>query len=635
MFVEKTLFEVCLRDKAKGSVYNCFFAAMSGGKVRSGRGLIKILALPLFCMLVMFVVVFSLNWKYLSSDMMSGTSGNSFYRDDRLKPLLSSVMSTLQSIPTSSPSFFLRKDGKDNSVLTSVQSPVNVLKSVELEKLPESMSLFNSPHSVGLAGSMDSVRGVNSVIGASGVNGEGSEGDADSANCVNNVCNANDAGLSKPDVEVNAKNNANDIDSVSEMDSSESNASNSQSDRSVSSSASNSDEFDAVLDSMSRQQKQKHSFSQHSLLESESESESDSDSESSSCQNTPLADSVSKSSLFRITDFDCSESNQGWEEAIPPPATNSTRAKRLWKKRRNLLLEFADHQNNFDLSDPNSKYIVFWPIFAGIGNNLAVFAEVMLIAMRSNRKFLVYDWDTLRSYFYLPFQFEVLTEKGASIARFSCSSVGARPRHASRGENQPVSVQPDRRVSRKGRCEVHRHALHLPHRPAAHQRAHRQSLARRPRHHGQNARGSAGNGPSRAPLPLPRGHDASALGAVADRVVPVARAVGEPLRDRDSRPDRRIGLRGHALGPIPQREGRSGVQSVRVVADALVRERRGAGNESAPRGSERTRPHRGEDEGEAAGAVVCGVGPGRAEGHVAGGVRGEGAVYAVRNEAYE
>ena len=55
---------------------------------------------------------------------------------------------------------------------------------------------------------------------------------------------------------------------------------------------------------------------------------------------------------------------------------------------------------------------MFWPIFAGIVNNLAVFAEVMLIAMLSNRKFLVYDWDTLRGYFYLPFQFEVIKEKG-------------------------------------------------------------------------------------------------------------------------------------------------------------------------------------------------------------------------------
>ena len=157
--------------------------------MRPGRGLVKILALPLFCMLVMLVVVISLNWKYLSSDMISGTNGNSFYRDDRIKPILSSVMSSLQSIPTSSPSFFLRKDGKDNSVLTAVQSPVNVKNSVELGKLPESMSVLNSQHSVGLAGSMDSVRGVYSVTGVSGVNSAGGAGSAggaatsSSANC--------------------------------------------------------------------------------------------------------------------------------------------------------------------------------------------------------------------------------------------------------------------------------------------------------------------------------------------------------------------------------------------------------------------------------------------------------------------
>ena len=236
------------------------------------------------------------------------------------------------------------------------------------------------------------------------------------------------------DVNENAMNSLNDIDSASDSDSdsnsdfSGSNASNSQPDRSISSSASGHDEFDAVLDSMS-QQMQSSSSSHQSLSETES----------SNCQNTPLAESVSKSSLFRLTDFDCSESNEGWEQAIPPPATNSTRAKRLWLKRRNLLLEFADHQNNFDLSDPNSKYIVFWPIFAGIGNNLAVFAEVMLIAMRSNRKFLVYDWDTLRSYFYLPFQFEVITEKGTRTALLFCS-LGARPRHVNRRKDQPMPV---------------------------------------------------------------------------------------------------------------------------------------------------------------------------------------------------
>ena len=164
------------------------------------------------------------------------------------------------------------------------------------------------------------------------------------------------------------------------------------------------DLFDTVLDRMSQQEQV--SVSQ-SLRSGEQPLE-----EGLSCSGTQLAQSVEKSDFFHLSDFDCSSTNEGWESHIPPPATNSTRAKRLWLKRRNLLTEFSDQQNNFDFSDPNSKYIVFWPIFAGIGNNLAVFAEVMLIAMLSNRKFLVYDWDTLRSYFYLPFQFEVIKEKG-------------------------------------------------------------------------------------------------------------------------------------------------------------------------------------------------------------------------------
>ena len=42
-----------------------------------------------------------------------------------------------------------------------------------------------------------------------------------------------------------------------------------------------------------------------------------------------------------------------------------------------------------------------------------------MIALRSNRKFLVYDWNTLRDYFYLPVQFEVITEKG----KLECSEL--------------------------------------------------------------------------------------------------------------------------------------------------------------------------------------------------------------------
>ena len=84
----------------------------------------------------------------------------------------------------------------------------------------------------------------------------------------------------------------------------------------------------------------------------------------------------------------------------------------MWKKRMDVLSEFSSFQDNFDYDDDTGKYIVFYPIFAGIGNNLAVFAEVLLIALRSHRKFLVYDWDTLRDYFYLPFHYEVIREKG-------------------------------------------------------------------------------------------------------------------------------------------------------------------------------------------------------------------------------
>ena len=143
-----------------------------------------------------------------------------------------------------------------------------------------------------------------------------------------------------------------------------------------------------------------------------SESDSEGGSRDASCINTPLAEQVARSSYLKITDFDCSESNEGWEQHIPKPISNSSRSIRMSQDRLRLLKQFSYQQDNFNYQDDIGKYIVFYPIFAGIGNNLAVFAEVLLIALRSNRKFLVYDWDALRDYFYLPFQYEVIKEKG-------------------------------------------------------------------------------------------------------------------------------------------------------------------------------------------------------------------------------
>ena len=107
-----------------------------------------------------------------------------------------------------------------------------------------------------------------------------------------------------------------------------------------------------------------------------------------SCIDTPSSEAIKSSTIFSLSDFDCSVSNYGWKDHIPPPLTNSTRSENEWKKRVSLLQEYSVFQDNYPFDNDNGKYIVFWPIFAGIGNNLAVFAEVLLISILTNRKFL-------------------------------------------------------------------------------------------------------------------------------------------------------------------------------------------------------------------------------------------------------
>ena len=166
-------------------------------------------------------------------------------------------------------------------------------------------------------------------------------------------------------------------------------------------------------------EQQDSTISEASMTNTDSNQENGADSaaDSKSCRGTSLESLVTKSSVFSIDDFDCSQSNQGWKDHVPGPKPNSTRSPGMWRKRMEVLSEFSAFQDNFDFDDDTGKYIVFYPIFAGIGNNLAVFAEVLLIALRSHRKFLVYDWDTLRDYFYLPFHYEVIREKGVFRVR--------------------------------------------------------------------------------------------------------------------------------------------------------------------------------------------------------------------------
>lgn len=137
------------------------------------------------------------------------------------------------------------------------------------------------------------------------------------------------------------------------------------------------------------------SAEEHSSLRSETETdhlsiknEKVDEERNETCDNTPLSSALQKSTIFALSDFDCSTSNQGWRENIPPPLSNSTRSEREWKKRIDLIEDFGYKQDHYDFDNEEGKYIVFWPIFAGIGNNLAVFSEVLLIAILSNRKFL-------------------------------------------------------------------------------------------------------------------------------------------------------------------------------------------------------------------------------------------------------
>ena len=55
--------------------------------------------------------------------------------------------------------------------------------------------------------------------------------------------------------------------------------------------------------------------------------------------------------------------------------------------RYSLLKRCRDEQESIGIDD-NTKYILYWPFKAGIGNTLSAMSEVMLLAMYTGRKFL-------------------------------------------------------------------------------------------------------------------------------------------------------------------------------------------------------------------------------------------------------
>lgn len=57
------------------------------------------------------------------------------------------------------------------------------------------------------------------------------------------------------------------------------------------------------------------------------------------------------------------------------------------EKRLNLLIKSRDNQTRMG-KDPSSKVLVYYPRTAGLGNTVTALADVLLLAIASNRRFL-------------------------------------------------------------------------------------------------------------------------------------------------------------------------------------------------------------------------------------------------------
>lgn len=57
------------------------------------------------------------------------------------------------------------------------------------------------------------------------------------------------------------------------------------------------------------------------------------------------------------------------------------------EKRFNLLIKSRDNQTQLE-KDPSSKVLIYYPRKAGLGNTVTALADVLLLAIASNRRFL-------------------------------------------------------------------------------------------------------------------------------------------------------------------------------------------------------------------------------------------------------
>lgn len=97
--------------------------------------------------------------------------------------------------------------------------------------------------------------------------------------------------------------------------------------------------------------------------------------------------------------------------------------------RDEFFKEWIAEQRQLQLQPPEeAKYVIIYPMNSGLGNNLGILAEGILISMLTHRQLLsvpsafssplVYRWPSFHLYFSLPYENFTLPISGFSVSLF-------------------------------------------------------------------------------------------------------------------------------------------------------------------------------------------------------------------------
>ena len=80
-----------------------------------------------------------------------------------------------------------------------------------------------------------------------------------------------------------------------------------------------------------------------------------------------------------------------WSEVVDYHRSHTAVSEKELELRYNLLLQWRDSQRNMTINE-DTRYIVYWPPQAGIGNTISFLGCALLLSLYTNRKFLRTPW---------------------------------------------------------------------------------------------------------------------------------------------------------------------------------------------------------------------------------------------------